>query len=58
MPINWTITPELIVECSHPKSLFTSSAARGYQTSAYQEEDRDAISFHWLVDKDPDQIET
>ena len=40
MPRNGTITSELVVKCSYPKSLFTSSALRGYQTSlptsAYQ----------------------
>ena len=40
MPTNWTTTSELVVECSHTKSLSTSSAVLGYQTSlptsAYQ----------------------
>ena len=61
MPTNWTATSGLVVECSHLKFLFTSSAVRGYQTSLQvhiKEEDRDPIRFHWLVDKDLNQIET
>ena len=62
MPRNWTTTSEFVVGCSHLKSLFTSSSVRKFQASFLQvdikEEEFDAIRFHWLIDKDPNLIET
>ena len=62
MTRNWTTTSEFVVECSHLKSLFTSSSVRTFQASFQQvdikEAEFDAIGFHGLIDKDPNQIET